>query len=130
TVSTATKGTPVPLEADRARLQQVLLNLLSNAIKFTPSGGAINVNIEAREEHVELTVKDSGQGIPPEALPHIFDRFEQAGARQTPPCGLGLGLTIARHIIDAHRGSIGAHSEGDGKGATFVVRLSKAEGIT
>ena len=130
TVSTAMAGVPVPIEADPARLQQVILNVLSNAIKFTPSGGAINVNIEAHEEHVELTVKDSGQGIVPEALPHIFDRFEQAGLRQTPTSGLGLGLTIARHIIDAHRGSIDAHSDGEGKGATFVVRLPKAEGIT
>jgi PAS domain S-box-containing protein len=128
-LSMATGGTPAPIEGDAARLQQVILNLLSNAIKFTPSGGVISVSIERDEEHVELTVRDSGQGISQDALAHIFDRFEQAGSRHTPTSGLGLGLTIARHIVEAHRGSIEARSEGVGKGATFVVRLPKVAGV-
>lgn len=129
TLSIATGGAPAPIEGDAARLQQVVLNLLSNAIKFTPSGGAISVSVERDEEHVELTVRDTGQGIPPDALANIFDRFEQAGARHTPTSGLGLGLTIAKHIVEAHRGSIQARSEGEGKGATFVVRLPKVAGV-
>jgi PAS domain S-box-containing protein len=129
TISTAMAGSPAPIEGDAARLQQVILNLLSNAIRFTPTGGAVTVNIERDQEHVELTVQDTGQGVSSGALPHIFDRFEQAGSRQTPTSGLGLGLTIARHIIEAHRGSIEARSDGEGKGATFVVRLPKAQGV-
>ena len=129
TLSMSTGGTPAPIEGDAARLHQVILNLLSNAIKFTPSGGAISVSIDRDEEHVELIVRDTGQGISPDALAHIFDRFEQAGSRQTPTSGLGLGLTIARHIVEAHRGSIEARSEGEGKGATFVVRLPKVAGV-
>ena len=130
TLSTATVGTPTPIEGDAARLQQVILNLLSNAIKFTPSGGAISVNIERDEKHVELTVRDTGQGISPDALPHIFDRFEQAGSCQAPASGLGLGLTIARHIVEAHNGSIEARSDGEGNGATFVVRFPTASGMS
>ena len=130
TLSMSTGGTPAPIEGDAARLQQVILNLLSNAIKFTPRGGAISVSIERDEENVELTVRDTGQGISPDALAHIFDRFEQAGSRQTPTSGLGLGLTIAKHIVEAHRGLIEARSDGQGKGATFVIRLPKVAGVS
>jgi light-regulated signal transduction histidine kinase (bacteriophytochrome) len=109
---------------DPNRLQQVLWNLLSNAIKFTPKGGRVQVSVARVNSHVELTVADSGMGIPPEFLPHVFDRFRQADASTTRAYGgLGLGLAIVRHLVELHGGTVAARSDGPGTGATFVVRL-------
>jgi signal transduction histidine kinase len=109
---------------DSARMQQVIWNLLSNAIKFTPENGLIRVS--ERREHctVLLTVTDSGIGIEPEFLPHVFDRFRQQDPATTRRHGgLGLGLSIVRHIVEMHGGGIDVASEGVGRGATFTIRL-------
>jgi PAS domain S-box-containing protein len=109
---------------DPERLQQVVWNLLSNAIKFTPRGGRVEVRTRRDEAHLELTVRDSGQGIPAEFLPHVFERFRQADSSSTRVHrGLGLGLAIVRHLVELHGGSVAAMSEGEGRGATFTVRL-------
>ncbi|MEZ5291040.1 MAG: ATP-binding protein [Vicinamibacterales bacterium] len=109
---------------DAGRLVQVLTNLLSNAVKFTPRQGRVQVLVERRESSVDVSVADTGQGIDPEFLPHVFERFRQADvstARRTG--GLGLGLAIARQIVEMHGGSIAALSDGIGRGATFSIRL-------
>ncbi|HTV02039.1 MAG TPA: ATP-binding protein, partial [Luteitalea sp.] len=109
---------------DASRLQQVFTNLLSNATKFTPREGRVQVFVEKRDSSVEVTVADTGQGIDAEFIPYVFDRFRQADSgldRRT--SGLGLGLAIARHIVELHGGTIAAASEGAGRGATFTVRL-------
>jgi light-regulated signal transduction histidine kinase (bacteriophytochrome)/ActR/RegA family two-component response regulator len=112
------------IRGDPHRLQQVAANLLSNAIKFTPRGGRVQVFVERSESSVEVTVADSGQGIAPEFLPHVFDRFRQAdGATNRKSSGLGLGLAIVRHIVELHGGTISVQSDGPGRGATFVARL-------
>jgi signal transduction histidine kinase/ActR/RegA family two-component response regulator len=112
------------LRGDRARLQQVVWNLLSNAVKFTPRGGAIDVGLRRDDSHVELTVKDTGQGIPPAFLPFVFDRFRQADASfSRAQGGLGLGLAISRHLVELHGGTIHAESGGPAAGSTFRVRL-------
>ncbi len=99
---------------DADRLQQVAANLLSNAVKFTPKGGRVQVFVERRESSVDLTVADTGQGIPPEFLPHVFERFRQAdGALSRKSSGLGLGLAIVRHLVELHGGTVVAHSDGD-----------------
>jgi PAS domain S-box-containing protein len=116
-------------EADPERAQQVVVNLLSNAVKFTPEGGAIGITLAHRDSDVELTVSDTGDGISPDAISHIFDRFHQGSSNRGPGSGLGLGLTIARHIVEAHGGSIEAQSEGKGKGATFTVRLPSTAAV-
>jgi light-regulated signal transduction histidine kinase (bacteriophytochrome)/CheY-like chemotaxis protein len=109
---------------DANRLQQVAANLLSNAVKFTPKGGRVQVFVERRDSSVDLTVADTGQGIPAEFLPHVFERFRQAdGAPSRKSSGLGLGLAIVRHIVELHGGTVVAYSEGTGRGATFTVRL-------
>ena len=115
---------PVPMSGDPARLQQVVWNLLSNAVKFTPSGGRVAVKVLTVDDHAELHVTDTGVGIPRAFLPFVFDKFRQADASFTRQHGgLGLGLAIARHLIELHGGSIEARSAGEGSGATFVVRL-------
>ncbi len=106
---------------DRDRLQQVVWNLLSNAIKFTPTGGAVVVRLARAGTDVEICVEDTGRGIHPEFMPYVFERFRQADASFTR--GLGLGLAIARHLVELHGGTIGVHSDGDGRGARFTVRL-------
>jgi len=112
---------------DANRLQQIVWNLLSNAIKFTPSGGLIEVRLERASENVEIRVTDTGQGIGPEFLPFIFDRFRQAdGTTTRQHGGLGLGLAIVRHLVELHGGTIKADSAGEGKGATFIVQLPLA----
>ena len=109
---------------DADRLQQVVWNLLSNAIKFTPSGGVVEVRTRRDGSHVELAITDSGQGIPPEFLPHVFERFRQADSSSTRVHGgLGLGLAIVRHLVELHGGTVAVSSEGKGRGATFTVRL-------
>jgi PAS domain S-box-containing protein len=110
--------------ADPDRLQQVVWNLLSNAIKFTPERGEITVGLESGETEARIIVSDTGQGISPEFLPYVFDRFRQAdGSTTRQHGGLGLGLSIVRHIVELHGGEIEVSSEGEGKGATFTVRL-------
>jgi PAS domain S-box-containing protein len=120
-------GEPVTISADPNRLQQVVWNLLSNAVKFTPAGGQVTVDVSANDGFAVLTVTDTGVGIPPEFLPYVFDKFRQADASFTRQYGgLGLGLAIARHLIELHGGSIEARSAGEGNGATFVVRLPRS----
>ncbi|HUP47697.1 MAG TPA: ATP-binding protein, partial [Thermoanaerobaculia bacterium] len=108
---------------DPARLQQVIGNVLGNAIKFTPEGGRVTVRVVPEDRFGLIEVTDSGQGIPPELLPHVFDRFRQGAAEGERKSGLGLGLAIARHLVEMHGGSVAAMSEGAGKGATFTIRL-------
>ena len=112
------------IHGDGDRLQQVVWNLLSNAIKFTPRGGRVDVQLARANAHVELQVRDSGQGIKPEFLPHVFERFRQADSSSTRAHGgLGLGLAIVRHLVELHGGTVEARSEGESRGATFIVHL-------
>jgi PAS domain S-box-containing protein len=112
------------VSADPIRLQQVVWNLLSNAVKFTPKGGRIQIRVERVDSRVEIVVLDTGQGISADVLPFIFDRFRQADSSSTRSHGgLGLGLSIVRHLVELHGGSVEAESEGNGKGATFTVKL-------
>jgi PAS domain S-box-containing protein len=113
-----------PVSGDPDRLQQVVWNLLSNAVKFTPKEGRVQVRVERVNSHIEIVISDTGAGIRPDFLPHVFERFRQADSgttRQT--AGLGLGLSIVRHIVEMHGGSVDAESDGEGKGSTFRVRL-------
>jgi len=113
-----------PIAGDPDRLQQVLWNLLSNAVKFTPRGGRVQASVSRVNSHVEVVVSDTGIGIAPEFLPHIFERFRQADSRfAREHGGLGLGLAIVRHIVEMHGGTISAMSDGLGHGATFRVQL-------
>ena len=108
------------ISADSARLQQIMWNLLSNAVKFTPHGGKISVRLEQDGSDVRVTITDTGQGIDPEFLPRVFDRFRQADSSTTRSFGgLGLGLAIVRHLVELHGGTVSAHSDGVNKGATF-----------
>jgi signal transduction histidine kinase len=118
------------VRGDFARLQQIVCNLLSNAIKFTPSGGRVEVCLAHRNGEAEISVSDSGQGIKPEFLPLVFDRFRQEdGSISRRHGGLGLGLAIVRHLVELHAGSVEAFSDGEGKGSRFVVRLPTRLGI-
>ncbi len=116
---------PVPeLCGDPTRLQQVAWNLLSNAIKFTPAQGQVRIQIKRVGDDVILEIADSGQGIAPEFVPHIFDRFRQAdGSTTRRHGGLGLGLAIVRHIVELHHGNVTVRSAGVGQGTTFTVKL-------
>jgi signal transduction histidine kinase/ActR/RegA family two-component response regulator len=112
---------------DASRLQQIVWNLLSNAIKFTPAGGRVQVRLERAGSDAQIRVSDTGQGISPDFLPFIFDRFRQADGTSTRRYGgLGLGLAIVRHLLELHGGTISADSPGEGLGATFTVRLPLA----
>lgn len=120
-----------PVTGDSGRLQQVVWNLLSNAIKFTPKGGRVEVSLAETDGQVEIAVSDTGQGIKPEFLPHVFDRFRQADASSTRQHGgLGLGLAIVRHLVELHGGTVTAESPGVGGGAKFRVRLPATEPMT
>jgi PAS domain S-box-containing protein len=111
---------------DAVRLEQVLVNLLGNAVKFTPEGGHIEVQLDAEDALARLTVTDTGQGIEPAVLPHVFDSFRQADSSSTRRHGgLGLGLAIVRRLVDMHHGQVAAFSAGKDRGATFVVRLPR-----
>jgi signal transduction histidine kinase/CheY-like chemotaxis protein len=112
------------MSGDAERLQQVVWNLLSNAVKFAPNGGRVEVRLERADSQVEMTVADNGQGIKPEFLPYVFERFRQedAGTNRRHG-GLGLGLAIVRRIVELHGGTVRVASEGPGKGATFTVAL-------
>jgi PAS domain S-box-containing protein len=113
-----------PVSGDASRLQQVVWNLLSNAVKFTPREGRVQVRLLRVNSHIEIEVSDTGQGISPEFLPYVFDRFQQAdGSSTRTHGGLGLGLAIVRHIVELHGGSVAAASLGKAQGATFTVRL-------
>lgn len=112
---------------DSSRLQQVVWNLLANAIKFTPAGGKVEIRVERADAALQISVSDSGQGISPEFLPFIFDRFRQADSSSTRSHGgLGLGLAIVRHLVELHGGSVHADSDGLGKGSTFTIRFPLA----
>jgi signal transduction histidine kinase len=113
-----------PISGDTDRLQQVVWNLVSNAIKFTPKGGRVQVVLARVNSHVEITVSDTGKGISPEFLPHVFDRFRQAdGTTTRRQGGLGLGLSIVRQLVELHGGAVSVESAGEDQGATFTVQL-------
>jgi signal transduction histidine kinase len=115
-----------PVEVDADRIQQIVSNLLSNAIRFTPPGGHIDVQCGRREDAIELSVRDSGRGIPAEALPRVFERYWQGAPATDSDGGLGLGLAICRQLVELHGGRIEAKSAGRNRGATFIVRLPLA----
>ena len=118
----ALEASGAQIAGDPGRLQQVVWNLLSNAIKFTPQGGRVTIRLERIDSRIQITVHDEGIGIRPDFLPHVFERFQQAaGGRRSG--GLGLGLTIVRHIVELHGGTVEAASPGEGRGATFTVML-------
>jgi signal transduction histidine kinase/ActR/RegA family two-component response regulator len=110
------------INGDPARLQQAIGNLLTNAIKFTPDGGRVDVSVEHVGSALEIKVVDTGQGIPADFLPHIFERYRQGGGG-TSRQGLGLGLAIVRQLVEMHGGTVHAASQGEGHGSTFIVRL-------
>ena len=113
-----------PIDGDPKRLHQVLSSVIANAIQFTPDKGTVDIRAIVDGDTVELTVRDTGAGIPADFLPHVFDRFRQADSRATRRHGgLGLGLAIARHVLEQHRGEIRANSDGPGLGTTITVRL-------
>jgi PAS domain S-box-containing protein len=117
----------VGMTGDPDRLQQVVWNLLINAVKFTPKRGRVQVHLQRTNSHVEIVVSDTGQGISEEQLPHLFERFHQAGSISTRShAGLGLGLALVRHLVELHGGKVTAQSPGEGQGATFTVELPVA----
>jgi signal transduction histidine kinase/ActR/RegA family two-component response regulator len=118
-------GTPATVVlGDPDRLQQVVWNLVNNAAKFTPRGGRIEIELATRGEHAEIVVRDTGQGITPDVLSHIFDRFRQADSSASRPHGgLGIGLALVRHLVELHGGTVSAASRGAYLGSTFTVRL-------
>jgi signal transduction histidine kinase/integral membrane sensor domain MASE1/CheY-like chemotaxis protein len=113
-----------PVSGDPDRLQQIFWNILSNAVKFTPNEGQVIVCLTNRRSHNEIVISDTGEGIPTEFLPHVFDPFRQAdGSKTRRHGGLGLGLAIVHHLVELHGGVVKAHSEGEGKGTTFTLTL-------
>src|SRR5262249_16765765 len=114
---------------DSVRLQQAIWNLLSNAVKFTNEGGRIEARLELAGDQIEITISDTGVGIEPQFLPYVFNRFRQADSTSTRRYGgLGLGLSIVRHIVEMHGGCVSASSPGEGQGATFKIRIPVASG--
>jgi signal transduction histidine kinase/ActR/RegA family two-component response regulator len=114
----------IVVAGDPERLKQILWNLLSNAIKFTPKGGRVQIVAHRVNSHVEISVSDTGRGIEPEFLPYVFDRFRQADSTSTRTHGgLGLGLSIVRHLVELHGGRVRVESAGENQGATFTVEL-------
>ncbi|MBI1734297.1 MAG: response regulator [Candidatus Rokubacteria bacterium] len=123
-IETILPARPAVVAGDPHRLQQVFWNLLSNALAFTPEGGRVTVRLDRTDAEAVISVTDTGQGIAPEFLPQIFERFRQADSTSTRRHGgLGLGLAIVRHLVEMHSGTVGAESAGEGRGATFTVRL-------
>ena len=121
-------GEPMQVRADPARLQQVLWNLLSNALKFTPGGGQISVTVKRERRNAVISVRDNGIGIDRNYLPRVFDRFSQENSSPTREVrGLGLGLSIAKNLVDLMGGTLEAQSPGPGRGSTFTVRLPLAD---
>ncbi|HUF90985.1 MAG TPA: ATP-binding protein [Candidatus Limnocylindria bacterium] len=116
--------TPVSVLGDAGRIEQIVVNLVGNAVKFTPEHGHVDVTLDRHQASARLVVTDSGRGIEPDVLPHIFERFRQAdGTTTRRHAGLGLGLAIVQHLVGLHGGTVHAHSDGIGAGATFTVRL-------
>jgi PAS domain S-box-containing protein len=123
-LTTTLPAEPVVVAGDRERLQQVFWNLLSNALKYTPQTGQIDVVLTSHNGDVDVTIRDTGVGIAPDVLPHVFERFRQGEGGPTREFGgLGLGLAIVRHLTEMHGGSVRAFSKGTGQGATFTVTL-------
>jgi len=123
-IETIYESNTLQVLGDPGRLQQVVWNLVSNAIKFTPEGGRVIIKLERVNSYAQIVVKDTGQGIKPEFLPYVFDRFSQAQSNSTRQYGgLGLGLAIVRHLTELHRGTVAVSSPGEGQGATFSVKL-------
>jgi signal transduction histidine kinase len=116
-------GDVPPIAADADRLRQVLLNVLTNSLKFTDAGGSVDVRLGATNGHARLRIQDTGRGIAPEVLPHVFERFRQGSAAEAGRQGLGLGLTIARAIIELHGGTITLESPGLNQGTTCTIDL-------
>ena len=124
------EGAAPSVFGDERRLQQAIWNLLSNAVKFTPEGGLIEIRLEYTDFHARIVVKDTGNGIDPELLPHVFERFRQGHQSGTARHGgLGLGLSIARHLVELHGGRIEVSSGGEGQGAEFTIRLPLEDAI-
>ncbi len=120
-----------PVAGDPGRLQQVIWNLLSNAIKFTPRDGLVTIEVGRHEEHVAITIRDNGAGIGPEFITHVFERFRQADASMTRTHGgLGLGLSIVKHLVEQHGGTVRADSAGVGHGASFTIELPVAKAVS
>jgi signal transduction histidine kinase len=104
-------------------LQQIVWNLLTNAIKFTPPGGRVELSLGVERDRALIVLRDTGRGIAPDFLPHVFERFRQAPSADSRGGGLGLGLALARDLVMLHGGAIEADSPGEGRGATFTIRL-------
>ena len=121
-------ASPVLINGDRDRLAQVLTNLLNNALQHTPDGGTVTASLTATDDEAVLTITDTGTGIAPEHLEHVFERFFRADPARRHVAGSGIGLTISRAIVHGHGGEITAHSDGTGTGSTFTVRLPAAHG--
>jgi len=112
------------VSADPHRIQQVLTNLLANAFRYTPAGGRVEVHLTTEEDRARIQVKDTGIGIEPDLLPHVFERFRQGEARAgAAKGGLGLGLALVREIVELHGGTVAVESAGSGQGATFNITL-------
>jgi PAS domain S-box-containing protein len=129
TLSTALPFEPIAINADRVRLEQALTNLLSNAAKYTPHGGRIWLTVSREGDDAVISVHDTGIGIAPDMLPQIFDSFQQVHPPEGPGAGLGIGLTLARHLIELHGGRMEARSAGVGLGSEFIVRLPAFETV-
>jgi CheY-like chemotaxis protein/two-component sensor histidine kinase len=124
TIEQSINDSVTTIRGDPSRLQQVIWNLLSNAVKFTPPGGTVKLSLRPADGQIEIVIEDSGVGIAPEFLPHVFERFRQEDAStRRRQGGLGLGLAIVRQLVEIHNGSVQAFSDGPGKGSRFVVRL-------
>lgn len=122
TVQMASAGPALPVLADGPRLQQAIAQLLANAVKFTPSGGSVRVEAQADEDHVRVVVRDTGEGIPSDFLPHVFDDFRQADSTSTRATGgMGIGLALVRELVALHGGSVTASSPGAGQGSAFAL---------
>jgi PAS domain S-box-containing protein len=130
TLDVAAPAGGVSLIGDANRLQQVFWNLLSNAVKFTPACGRIRIHVTTGDAHVDVKITDTGQGMAPEFLPYVFDRFRQEGSgRGRSPSGLGLGLAVVQEMVHAHGGTVIAHSDGIGRGSTFTVTLPSTRDV-
>jgi signal transduction histidine kinase len=119
---------PGPVLGDAARIQQIALNLIANAIKFTPAGGRVDVIVSCRGPSAVLTVRDTGHGVEPALLPHVFEPFTQ-GMTERRHEGLGLGLAIVRHLVELHHGTVLVESAGLGAGTTVTVELPLAVSV-
>ena len=127
TVQLEAGSDPMIATGDATRLEQVVMNLIANAIKYTPAGGRVEVELRRRGAHALLYVRDTGVGLSPDVLPHVFDLFMQAEhSLARAQGGLGIGLTLVRSLVELHGGSVAAASEGTGQGSTFTVRLPLA----